>query len=132
MWKAALAGAVALATIGSFSVSHDGVGIARAAAQDIVVSESQIAQLRSTLRLTAQQEHHWRPVEARLRSLARQQDQPSADGGFVQRVRSSAGYALTALALQRLKSAAQPLIRALDDEQKQAGMMALQSMGVTF
>jgi hypothetical protein len=131
MWKAALAGAVALATIGSVSVSHDGIGIAPAAAQDVVVSEAQIAQLRNTLRLTAQQEHHWRPVEARLRSLARQRE-ASADGGIVQRVRSSAGYALTAVALQRLKSAAQPLIRALNDEQKQAGLSALQSMGVTF
>jgi hypothetical protein len=131
MWKAALAGAVALATIGSFSFAPNGVGITPAAAQDVVISEAQIAQLKSALRLTAAQEHHWRPVEARLRALGRQQDK--AEGGMVERVRASvSGYALSAVALARLKSAAQPLIRALDDEQKQAGLSALQSMGVMF
>jgi hypothetical protein len=34
--------------------------------------------------------------------------------------------------MQRLKSAAEPLISTLSDEQRQAGMNVLQSMGVSF
>jgi hypothetical protein len=34
--------------------------------------------------------------------------------------------------LNRVKNAAQPLIRMLSEEQKQAGMSVLQSMGVAF
>ena len=134
MWKAALVGAVALATIGSFSVSPRGIGIGSAVAQDIVVSEGQIAQLRSALRLSPEQERHWRPVEATLRSLARHQYQlASADDSFMARAQSRlAGYTVNAVALQRLKSAAQPLISALRDDQKHAGLALLQSMGVTF
>ncbi len=136
MFKTALAGAVALATVGSFSISLDGVRIAPAAAQEMVVSHSQIARLKSALHLTSDQEHLWRPVEATLRTLAQQQQQyrvASADGGFIDRTQSRiSGYALTAVSLQRLRSAAQPLIGRLNDEQKHAGMQVLQSMGVSF
>ena len=136
MFKAALAGAVALATVGSFSISHEGVQITPAAAQEVVVSHAQISQLKSALRLTADQERFWHPVEATLRQMARQQQQyqvASADGGFVQRTQSRlSGYALTAVSLQRLKSSAQPLIGRLNDEQKHAGAQVLHAMGVTF
>lgn len=133
MRKAALAGAVALATIGSFSYVP-GIGIAPVAAQEVVVTEAQIAQLRSALHLSADQERHWHPVAATLRALAHQTVRvASADDGFVARTRSRIGsYAVTAMSLQRVKSAAQPLIRSLSDEQKHAGLSVLQSMGVTF
>ena len=49
MWKAALAGAVALATVGTLSVSQQGVGVTPAAAEVIVVTEGQIAQLHKAL-----------------------------------------------------------------------------------
>jgi hypothetical protein len=42
------------------------------------------------------------------------------------------GYALNAANMYRLKSAAQPLIGRLSDDQKHAGMQVLQSMGVSF
>lgn len=135
MFKAALAGAVALATVGSFTVSHEGIRIAPAAAQDIVVSHAQIARLKSALRLTADQEHFWRPVEVSLRAMARQQQSyrvASADGFVEQSQSRMSGYALNAANLYRLKSAAQPLIGRLNDEQKHAGMQVLQSMGVSF
>ena len=136
MFKAALAGAVALATLGSFSISQQGIHFAPAAAQEVVVSHSQIAQLKSALRLTSDQERYWHPVEATLRAMAHQQQQyqvASADGGFVERTQSRlSGYALNAMSLQRLKSAAQPLIGRLNDEQRHAGAQVLQSMGVSF
>jgi hypothetical protein len=135
MIKAALAGAVALATVGSFSISHEGIHVSPATAQEIVVSHAQIAQLKSALRLTPDQERFWQPVESRLRAMAQRQQQyrvASADGGFVDRASRLSGYALDTVSLQRLKSAAQPLIGRLDDEQKHAGMRVLQSMGVAF
>jgi len=136
MWKAALAGAVALATVGSFSFSQQGFGISPAAAQEIMVTESQIAQLHAALHLTPAQERHWHPVAATLRSLGHHQQQyrvASADGGFVERTQSRvAGYALTAVAIQRLRSVAQPLVGALSEEQKEAGRGVLSSMGVSF
>jgi hypothetical protein len=132
MKKAALAGAVALATIGSFSLSP-GVGIAPAAAQDMVITEAQIAQLKNALHLSAEQERHWHAVAATLRALAHQNVRVASADGFVARTRSRLGdYAITAMSLQRVKSAAAPLIRTLSDEQKHAGLSVLQSMGVTF
>ena len=136
MWKAALAGAVALATVGSFSFSQQGFGISPAAAQEVVVTEAQIAQLRSILRLTPAQERLWHSVAATLRSLAHHQQQyqvASADAGYVERAHARvAGYAVTAVAMQRLRSVAQPLIAALSEEQKEAGRGVLASMGVSF
>ena len=135
MWKAALAGAVALATIGSFSFSH-GFGIVPAAAQEVVVTEGQIARLHAALHLTGSQERHWHAVAATLRSLGRQQQQyrvASNDAGFVERVHSrAAGYAVTAMAMARLRAAAEPLINVLSDEQKQSGRSVLAAMGVSF
>lgn len=134
MIKAALAGAVALATVGSLTVSHQGLGTAPAAAQEVVVSQGQIARLKSALRLTAEQEHLWRPVEASLRAMARQQQYrvASADGYVACAQSAMSGYALNAANLFRLKAAAQPLIGRLNEEQKHAGMQVLQSMGVSF
>jgi hypothetical protein len=129
MWKAALAGAVALATVGSLSVSIEGVGIDQAAAQDIIVTESHIARLKSVLKLTPSQERHWHAVEATLRAIMRSQGQ--GEGGLVQRTRARiAGFVLSSAAMQRLSSVAQPLIASLDDSQKQDGLMVIRSMGI--
>ena len=82
MLKAALAGAFALATIGCLSVASGGIRVTQAAAQEmasvqettgsvggVVVTEAKIARLKRALRLTAEQEVHWHPVEASLRRL---------------------------------------------------------------
>jgi hypothetical protein len=130
MLKSALAGALAL-TIGSLSISDHGVTLKPAAAQDIVLHRADIARLKEALRLTPEQEVHWRPVEASLNAYAHHQYQlASADGYF-----SSGGmmqYTLSAIMLQRVKNAAQPLIHMLSEEQKSAGRAVLQSLGVSF
>ena len=137
MWKAALVGAFALATLGTFS--HQGLLVRPAIAQDMVVTDAQIARLKAALRLTPEQEGRWRAVAAELHALARHQQHQqhyqvaSTDAGMVERAQAKvAGYTVTAMTLQRLKSAAQPLINALTDEQRQAGRDALQAMGVYF
>jgi hypothetical protein len=136
MVKAALAGAVALATVGSFSFSPQGFGVSPAAAQEVVVTEGQIARLHTALHLTGSQERHWHPVAATLRSLGRQQQQyrvASNDAGFVAQAKSRvAGYAVTTMTMQRLRSVAQPLIAELTEEQKEAGRNVLSAMGVSF
>jgi hypothetical protein len=134
MWKAALAGAIALVTIGPFSLNHHGVTLSSAAAQDIVIRDSDIARLKSALRLTSEQEVKWRPVEVALHAYARQQYRlASADGYFGDSGEASmAAYTLSAVMLQKVKNVAQPLIRILSEEQKQAGMNVLQSLGVYF
>jgi hypothetical protein len=136
MLKAALAGAVALATVGSFSFSHQGFGITPAAAEEIVVTEGQIARLHAALHLIGAQERHWSPVAATLRRLGHQQQQyrvASNDSGFVGQAKSRvAGYAVTAVTMQRLRALATPLVAELTEEQKQAGRNVLSAMGVSF
>jgi hypothetical protein len=62
---------------------------------------------------------------------SRGQHEAVEDGHFVQRVRARiTSYTLDAVALQRLASAAQPLINSLDEGQKQNGLMVIQSMGI--
>jgi hypothetical protein len=131
MWKSALVGAMALAAMSIFSVSSDGIGIASAAAEGVVVTEAKIARLKSALRLTPAQESHWRSVEASLRAHLSQVGDEVADGGVVQRARARlARWTLSATAMHRIRSAAQPLISTLDEAQKRSGMAAIRAMGV--
>jgi len=128
MKKAVFAGAVALAMMGPLFVSEKGIGPASASAQEVVVTEGKIARLRSALRLTAEQLHHWRPVESALRAAIR--EQRGEHGGWVHKVREQvSGYAGNAMALQRALSAAGPLIASLDDRQRESGRSALRAMG---
>jgi hypothetical protein len=131
-----LVGAFALAMVGPLSFSPQGFGITPAAAQEVVVTEGQIARLHAALHLTASQERHWHAVAATLRHLGRTQQEyrvASVDSGFVERTRARvSGYTVTAMAMQRLRSAAEPLIAELSDEQKEAGRNVLASMGVSF
>jgi hypothetical protein len=136
MLKAALVGALALTMVESFSITQNGFDITPAAADEIVVTEGQIGRLHSALHLTASQERHWYPVAAILRALGRHQAQyqvASNDEGFVARAKARvAGYTVTTVTMQRLRSAAQPLIASLSDEQKNSGSSVLSSMGVSF
>jgi hypothetical protein len=126
MWKAALVGAVALAAIGTTTVTT----ITPAAAETLVVTSSHISQLKSMLQLTPVQERYWPPVEAALRSLARHSADDENDG-FVQKVRSRASaVASNAAGIRRAWAAARPLIRVLDPEQKQAVMGLARSLGI--
>src|SRR6516164_6147813 len=119
MWKAALAGAVALATIGPLSITHNGIATTSAAAQEIVIREADIARLKSALRLSPEQAVRWRPVEAALHAFVRQKYRFASADYFAGS--GTSGYPLNAVMLQRVKNAAQPLIRILSEEQKQAG-----------
>jgi hypothetical protein len=133
MWKAALAGAIALAfgTISTASAEPERSGtdsIQVSVEGGPLVTESHIAGLKSALRLTPEQRVHWAPVESALRALARQQRREGA--GFVQRM-SDRAYSLagTAVQLRRLASAARPLIRTLSDEQKNSAMGVIRRHG---
>jgi hypothetical protein len=133
MWKAALAGAFALVTIGPLSVTHHGIVTSSAFAQDIVIREADIERLKQALRLSAEQEVHWRPVEVALHAYARQQYRlASADSYYGSGDYGMSAYTLSAVMLQKVKNAAGPLIKTLSEQQKQAGMHVLQSWGVSF
>jgi hypothetical protein len=132
MWKQAFAGALMLATVGSLSVTANGISVSPAAAQDVVVTESHIARLKSALHLTPQQLVYWHAVEATLRSAAsRQQAVSDENVGFVQRVRNRVGsFVLNAASIQRVTAASRPLVASLDDDQRRDGMNAIQQMGL--
>ena len=90
-----------------------------------------IERVKSALKLTPEQMHHWAPVEAALRDLARHQAQHYETEGFVKRVSHRAvSVVLTARAIERLAVAARPLVRMLSDEQKQVAMGLAQEMGL--
>ncbi|HSV25833.1 MAG TPA: hypothetical protein VLJ17_22755 [Xanthobacteraceae bacterium] len=130
MWRGTLA--IALITIGSFFISLEGIGMAPAAAQDVMVTDAQITQLKSVLKLTLAQERLWRPVETALRALLdRRVPQETVAAGFVHRARTRvAGLMLNAVALRRLASVAQPLINSLDQRQKDDGLTFMRTVGM--
>jgi hypothetical protein len=136
MWKSALAGAVALAIIGTFSATRDGVAIAQAAAQEavapagVIVTDATISRIKRALRLSPAQEVHWRAVEATLRGIMRSSHVDESDG-LIQRVRAKIGsYVVSAAAAQQVAAAARPLIASLDEQQKQDGLDAIRTFGV--
>lgn len=136
MWKAALVGMIALTTgTDSLAVADALDGSPARHEQAVhqsgsVISESHIARLRASLSLKPEQQRYWGPVESALRALARQQGREASGGGFVSRMSERASsVAGTAVQLRRLASAAAPLIRVLDDNQKQRAMSFAQSSG---
>jgi hypothetical protein len=89
-----------------------------------------VGRIKSVLRLTAQQEPYWPPVEAALRNLARQQA-PAEQAGLVKRIsRRMVSVVLDSAAIQRLAVAARPLISRLDSQQMQAASGLIHEMGL--
>jgi hypothetical protein len=130
MWKATFVGAIALLTVGSVSVTRDGIGVTQAAAQEVVVTDAHIARLKTVLRLSPSQEIHWRSLEAALRNVAHKS--AGDEMTLVQKVRARLkSYVLDAAAAHRVAQAAQPLIATLDEQQKQEGLSAIRAMGVS-
>jgi hypothetical protein len=135
MLKGAIVGAMAF-TMGMMSFAGAET-LGEPHKQDIVAShngpaikETHISRLRAVLNLTAEQQRYWAPVESALRSLARQQARQGAGAGLVQRMSDKAKtVAGTAVQLRRLASAAAPLIRVLNDGQKQSAISFIQSAG---
>ncbi len=136
MLKAAIVGALTLTMGISFAaaetLSEAGAQYERGSASHggPVIKEGHIARLRATLNLTAEQQKYWGPVESALRALARSQAREEASAGLVARMSDKATrMAGTAVHLKRLASAAAPLIKALDENQKRSAVSFVQSAG---
>jgi hypothetical protein len=131
MRKAVFAMAVAIAMMGPLFVSEKGIGPAPASAQEITLTQGHIYRLKAALRLSGEQLHLWRPVEAALHAAIRESRSEQNSEGWVQQVRTRVkGYAVHAVNLQRAMSAAGPLIASLDENQRRNGQNAIRSMGV--
>ena len=136
MWKALLAGTFALAFAGPTSAFADTVqSVGYVQSQGGGQVESGIARFKSALRLTPEQKKHWPRVEAALRALGRdssraEASEDPAQPGFFRRVGGrAADLAMSTASMQRLVSAAQPLVRSLDDDQKREAMSLARAMG---
>jgi hypothetical protein len=94
-----------------------------------------ISRIKTELNLSAEQRAYWPPVETALRTLARQKakevQQSPQNEGFVQRVSNRVyEYALDTAALARIGVAVRPLVKVLDDRQKQTAIALCQEMGL--
>jgi uncharacterized protein (DUF1778 family) len=131
MWKAALAGAL-LATIGSSLALAENQfpAVTQVSASNGVV-ESRIAHFKAALRLSAEQERHWPRVAAALRQIVQSYNSDESNsGGLVQRIGARASsVVLNANAIRLLVAAAQPLMKSLDQEQKQHALVLARHMG---
>lgn len=131
MWKAALAGAL-LATIGSSLAMAENQfpAVTQVSASNGVV-ESRIAHFKAALRLSAEQERHWPRVAAALRQIVQSyHSDESNSAGLVQRIGTRASnVVLNANAIRLLVAAAQPLMKSLDQEQKQHALVLARNMG---
>ena len=117
MRKAMLAGACALAMIGSSSALAGEAEPAGRQEPSFVVTEGQIAQFKAVLNLTSEQEPYWNRVELVLRDIARRQ--------------RAAADALDSAALKRLVGSAVPLFKRLDAEQKRDAIRLARSLGIS-
>jgi hypothetical protein len=87
---------------------------------DGVLTPSEISRVRNTLRLTADQQPYWPPVEAALREIGRQQ---------MAQVNSGKKAEVEASSVQRLYLAAQPLIGIMRPDQKEQVRRLARSLG---
>jgi hypothetical protein len=125
---------------GVFALAVTGLlpNISQARAMEVAGSQSSasinIARIKSVLKLTPAQEHHWAPVEAALRDLARKQTQTQTQTESSTLVRRISNRVVTVVlnssAIQRLAVAARPLVASLDHEQMRAAQGLAQEMGL--
>src|SRR5262249_34226743 len=124
LWKAALAGAIALATIGSgFAKERMATRFRPAAHAGFVLTDGQIHRMKAVLRLTRLQERYWPPIEAALHELAREFSHKSGAG-------EGRAAAVDQAKVQRLASVAYPLLMTLDENQKRDVMAFARAMGL--
>ena len=136
MWKSVLAGTTALAIAGSAlayaqqgSGGFDRVQRWRPTAEDVAAFG--VAALHAGLKLTADQEKLWPPVEAALRDLAKQRSdrfaaRANADAPKdpIDRLNTRAEVmGQRAAGLEKLADAAGPLYKSLDESQKHRFVM---------
>jgi hypothetical protein len=125
MRKMICAGAVAFAVLGFVPVAIAPVGASELAAAQPRVD---IARIKSVLKLTPEQQPLWPPVEAALRGLAREQDQSE---GIIRRISHRVvAVMLDGAAIARIGAVARPLVRVLDDRQKQDAISLCYEMGL--
>jgi zinc resistance-associated protein len=135
MIRTIFAAALALAAFG-FTPGFIPVAQAHDSAYDNAAAKPHIdiPRIKSVLRLTPNQQAYWPPVERALRNLARQklqERQPEQTEGLVRRVTNRVyEYALDAAALARIGAAVRPLVKVLDERQKQAAISLCQEMGL--
>jgi hypothetical protein len=133
MWKAGLAGIVAVVIGSSAAFAGSGDSDYRTqtvAKSEAVMSLAQVARLKAVLKLTPAQEQLWPAVERAFHEISQAQES-DAPQGLVQGIKHrAASIGLNALALRRLASAAYPLIRTLDEEQKQSALTFARSVGL--
>ncbi len=93
--------------------------------------DSHIAQFKSALRLTAEQERHWPRVEVALREVVQGSNSDDSNShGLIRRIGSRASdFVFSANAIRRLVAAAQPLIKSLDPQQKHDALALARHMG---
>jgi hypothetical protein len=122
---------------GVFALAMTGLlpNIPRAHAMEVSGAHSSasinIARIKSVLKLTPAQEHHWAPVEAALRDLARKQQTQTESTSLVRRISSRVvTVVLNSAVIQRLAVAARPLVASLDHEQMRAAQGLAQEMGL--
>jgi hypothetical protein len=92
-----------------------------------------IPRIKSVLKLTHEQQAYWPPVEAALRMLSHQKPATQAPQGegLVQRVSNRVySYAIDAAALARIGAAVRPLVKVLDDRQKNDAIALCNEMGL--
>lgn len=131
MTRTIFAAALALAAFGfapTFTSTASAYDAATAAKPRIDISR-----IKSVLRLTPEQQAYWPPVEAALRMLARRPvtEQPAQAEGLFQRVSNRVyAYALDAATLARVGAAVRPLVKVLDDRQKNDAVALCHEMGL--
>ena len=133
MKKTLCVGAFALAVVGLLSdlpASQANELAAESSQQFQMPASIDIGRIRSVLRLTAEQERYWPPVEAALRGLGHQQGRPEPEGLVRKVSRRVVSIVLNSAAVERLAVAARPLIAVLDDNQKRAASGLAQEMGL--
>lgn len=135
MWKTVMAGGTALAIAGAtLAYAQQGPGRGpdgprwRPSAEDVsAFGDARIAALKAGLRLTAAQEKNWPPLEAALKSFAKERGErfaarASADrpSDPIQRMHLRAEMMVqTGTSMKAIADGAGPLYQSLDDSQKQ-------------
>jgi hypothetical protein len=107
---------------------------ARAAASNNVLNTAQIASLRERLRLTPYQEQLWPPVESALRDIVWR---PTREKSAAKNAIRGGTIDPDSAPVQRLKSAAVPLIMSMSENQKEevrtmARLMGLENLASRF
>jgi hypothetical protein len=119
------AGAVALTALFAAPNFAPPVQAAELALTESAQPRINISRIKSVLKLTAEQQAYWPPVEAALRDLARRQ--AAEANGLVSRVSS---FVTDSRTIAKIGAAARPLVRVLDDRQKADAIMLVREMGL--